>query len=993
MFKLHKIFGFFFFFITLPFVVYPQDKEVYRVQYERYKKVSDRLFNSSDFTFIYGFFKKDSTHIDTLIFNHKRKSLDLIFDHSLQQMPLRKNIWTTMNQELKNATLPRYKNYDLHLFSNKKELSKQLIPNYFLSEKEQDPSRIIHHFERKNLPVVSPLSVPYKEKLTLYNKGIALWHSHGWYYEKELDRWEWQRPRLFKTVEDLLPMTFVINYLLPMLENAGASVFLPRERSIQTHEVVVDNDDSESNFFIHHTSYEVLQKGFAKTTEFLKEENPFYQGTSLKVKSKNDTQTLFSYVPNIPETGYYPVYVSYQSLKKSATKVMYEIHHTGGVSKFSVNQQIGGGTWIYLGTFKFWKGTDADNGSVIVKNNVCKKGKIITTDAVRFGGGMGNISRNGQISQRARYQEGARYYLQYAGFPDSLVWKLNKETNDYKDDLNAHGEWVNYLSGNYYKKRKKQQPKGLGIPIDLALAFHTDAGKTEADSIIGTLAIYNTKEDKGLLPNKMPKILSRDLCDIVQTQIVNDLRKKYTPKWTRRALKDGRYSEAFRPNTPTMLLELLSHQNFYDMQFAHYPDFQFDVSRAIYKGIVKFLSNMQKFEYQIQPLPVTKFSSEITNKQTLLLRWEAQTDPLEPIAEAEKFIVYTKKNNSGYDNGKLVKTNTFELENPEKNVIYSFKVSAINKGGESFPSEELSACITDNTNNKVLIINAFDRLGGASYFEEQKLAGYLPLDEGVAYKYDFYTVGEQYDFNKKSPWLDDDAPGFGASYADKETQIKAGNTFDFPLLHGQAIQNANYSFASASNEAVEQNPDLLDNYFATDLIMGEQKTSYFPNNDSIKHYEVFTEKLLSTLNQFTKKGGNIFISGAYIGSDALTNKKDSVVAELLKFKIKTDNACKKGTFHFTDTTLNVKFGQYQFNTKHHKKIYKAECVDAIEPADKEAKTFIRYSENNKSAGVIFSKNYKVIAMGFPFETILNEEHRNKLMKEILIFFDKTEKNE
>ena len=32
---------------------------------------------------------------------------------------------------------------------------------------------------------------------------IALWQSHGWYFEPELNRWEWQRARVWQTVEDL----------------------------------------------------------------------------------------------------------------------------------------------------------------------------------------------------------------------------------------------------------------------------------------------------------------------------------------------------------------------------------------------------------------------------------------------------------------------------------------------------------------------------------------------------------------------------------------------------------------------------------------------------------------------------------------------------------------------------------------------------------------------------------------------------------------------
>ncbi len=87
----------------------------------------------------------------------------------------------------------------------------------------------------------------------LSGKSIALWHSHGYYFEMNLDRWEWQRARLFGTVEDISVMGYVLPYLTRMLENAGANVFLPRERDTQTNEVIVDNDisDGASEVVLH----------------------------------------------------------------------------------------------------------------------------------------------------------------------------------------------------------------------------------------------------------------------------------------------------------------------------------------------------------------------------------------------------------------------------------------------------------------------------------------------------------------------------------------------------------------------------------------------------------------------------------------------------------------------------------------------------------------------------------------------------------------------
>ncbi len=37
------------------------------------------------------------------------------------------------------------------------------------------------------------------------------------------------------------------------------------------------------------------------------------------------------------------------------------------------------------------------------------------------------------VSQRPKYQEGARYYLQSAGMPDTLVYLLNKTKIDYSN--------------------------------------------------------------------------------------------------------------------------------------------------------------------------------------------------------------------------------------------------------------------------------------------------------------------------------------------------------------------------------------------------------------------------------------------------------------------------------------------------------------------------------------------------------------------------------
>lgn len=59
---------------------------------------------------------------------------------------------------------------------------------------------------------------------------------------------------------------------------------------------------------------------------------------------------------------------------------------------------MGGGTWIYLGTFPLEAGY-SDTEPVVTLSNLSKTaGKIITADAVKIGGGMGNIARSDRRS-------------------------------------------------------------------------------------------------------------------------------------------------------------------------------------------------------------------------------------------------------------------------------------------------------------------------------------------------------------------------------------------------------------------------------------------------------------------------------------------------------------------------------------------------------------------------------------------------------------------
>ena len=986
----------------------PHVKEIPQYDYDKMNAVTKRIHKKIECFLQSCIEEKDPvkisrfTRIDSVLVDEKNDHVDIYMNRFFSRIPFREENTRKIYAAIRDEIGWRDNKFSFTVYTTNNRIE-ELIPNFYRSDTASYDKSRLAKIKGKIPPVVQNINKKWDITQGLYHKHIALWHSHGWYYNSRLDRWEWQRARLFQSVEDLGSMSYTLPYIVPMLENAGAYVFLPRERDLQTHEVVIDNDSyMELNpNYIEKTAGDSIgwHTGFSPgfsigNPPYDSLVNPFSLGSYRWVKANIRPTAEINWIPNIPEEGHYAVYISYASSTSRVTDAHYTVYHTGGKTEFLVNQQMGGGTWIYLGAFIFRKGLHPDSGKVVLTNESKEVGKNLSADAVRFGGGMGNIIREGKISGRPRYEEAARYYMQYAGMPDTLVYTLSASENDYKDDYQGRGEWVNYLKGAPFGPNRNRMEEGLGIPIDLSLAFHTDAGISPSDTVIGTLSIFCTLDAETLLvfPDSVSRFANRDFADILQSEIVEDIRKLHDPSWSRRELLDSDYSEVLRPNVPSALLELLSHQNFLDMQYFLDPRFKFDVSRSIYKAILKFLAIQNKEKFVIQPLPIKNFVAEFKNPGEVALRWKPRLDPLEETAKPETYILYQREGNNNFDNGSLIKDTSAVVRNLSPEVIYSFKVTAVNKGGESFPSEILSVCWFANDRKPVLIINAFDRVSGPEVIDTESFRGFADfLDAGVPDKYDLSHVGMQFDFIPNSKWMDNDAPGFGSSYADMETQIIPGNTFDYPYIHGKAIQAIGKSFVSASDEAIEDGDVNLSDYTSVDLILGEEKKTTWPKNNKIIDFKTFPNSLQRRISSFCKTGGNLFITGAYVGTDIfqippIDSTDIKFARETLKYFHRTNYAAKNGDVYVNDPDFKSVLSDFHFNTAYNPNIYTVEAPDAIEPADSLAHTIFRYTENNMSAAVAYDGAYKIIIFGFPFETISNEESRNRIMRAVFKFF-------
>ena len=905
--------------------------------------------------------------------NEENKTIDIDTNDVFGAQPFTDRIVNSIYASVSRCLPDEYKSYKLNLYSEGRPLT-ELIPNQY--RKSVDKSRLWNGVNYNGEPWTFNASKPYTFKYGLQNHHISVWASHGRYYSIAENSWKWQRPYLFSTTEDLLTQTFVVPFLIPMLENAGAVVYSPRERSWQREEIIVDNDAPSANGLyqekqVKNPWQQSQHPGFANAKNvYYDDENPFVSGSARMISTvPNKSKASFTkWIPNIKKSGMYEVYVSYQTLEGAVNDANYTVYHGGVATHVKVNQRMGGGTWVYVGRYFFNAGESEKN--CVVLSNLSAHNGVVSADAVRFGGGMGNISRGegneGEplISRLPRYLEGARYSTQWYGIPYSFYSSYGGE-DDYKDDINSRSYATNYLAGGSVYMPNAD---GKKVPIELSLAVHSDAGYKN-NALVGTLGIATTNGVTGetIYPSGLSRKASLDFASMLTDGVATELSRIYKVNWSRRESYDKNYSESNRPAVPSAIIETLSHQNFMDMIYAHDPWFKFNMSRSIYKAILRYVSFEHGCKYIVSPLAPNNFFMEFTGKNEITLKWNAVKDSLEATAVPTGYIVYTRIGNGDFDNGEFVKKTSF-TKKLKSGVVYSFRVTAVNKGGESFPTEILSACRANTSYRPLLIVNGFDRLSGPEVIEKKDSVGFdLYKDIGVPYIQTPEYSGAQKYFNPNRGG-DESAEGLGRSGYELANTMIAGNTFDYVYVHGAAL-SSNYSFVSCSRSALENGNVDLSKYPMVDIILGLQKRT----KHSFKDFKTFNGSLRSKISSYFSKGGSLLVSGAYIGTDMNSSSDRSFLAQTLhcvyggslRSKVNISNAEEK-------FSIEQDLGQ---NT------YAVQSMDCLKPLNG-AQSIFKYS-GGSSAGVLFQGTHsRSIALGFPIESIKDKAVLKRIMLKI-----------
>lgn len=914
--------------------------------------------------------------VKSCTFNHRNKTVTITLSDNFSRQQFRTAIVERIRDGVKKVLPDSFRSYRILVYSNNKEIE-SLIPNRYRPYIDQE--MLWNGTRYTGTPWITNETKAFHVTRGLGGVHLSVTPSHGYYFDnREKQIWKWQRPALWCTREDLLSQSFVYPYLIPMLENAGAVVTAMRERDWQTDCVVTDDQSGRKSYQEQNSRGNRWKS--VRTNGYSPRFGRIVNDSSATVRvvgsgsGRSSESASVTWSPEIPKSGNYSVYVTYHTFSNSVSDARYTVFHQGGETTFRVNQKIGGDTWVYLGTFRFEKGR-SEKAMVVLDNNSSEEG-LICADAVRFGGGIGNEERGGSLSGKARYLEGSRYYAKFSGAPDSVFLKYDG-LDDYNEDIQTRPRMTNWLSGGSIFNPTES---GANVPIELSFALHTDAGVRLGDSIVGSLGICTTQKKDGILATGLTRDVSRDLADQVLSELKRDIEAASGRPWTIRGVLDGNYCESREPQMPSTLLELLSHQNFYDLKYAFDPTFRFVTSRAIYKSILKYVSFMHGLQYTVQPLPVDHFMiTENKENRSLTLSWQPVYDPIEPSARPDGYVVYTSIDGLAFDNGIAVRHPYYELV-PEPGHVYSFKVTALNGGGQSMPSETLSACLNNRAKGTILVVNGFQRLSGPATVESSSRLGFdLEADAGVQYMSSPIFCGIQKVFDRSHVLMSEEEE-LGFSGDELDGTLLTGNTFNYPFIHGMSIAaGKEYSFVSCSREAVQDSLVMLKDYPLTDLILGLQKRT---PNDTImgNDFRTFPPILMQMVRDYCINGGRLLVSGSYVGSDLCSTAEGRRFAsDILGFtwsgSIKSNS----------EKSVKGLGDEYSLVTEQGEEVYQLTHPDVIEPVSGAIAIFA-YTDSRFCAGVGQNDRKKnTVTLGFPFESLRGEKIRTKVMSSLISY--------
>ncbi|MGC9520559.1 MAG: N-acetylmuramoyl-L-alanine amidase [Anaerolineae bacterium] len=748
---------------------------------------------------------------------------------------------------------------------------------------------------------------------SLAGKTVYLSAGHGWFWNGS--QWRTQRPPYQGLIEDHNNAEVVTQFLIPYLENAGATVIPVRERDWNAARVIGDNDHGSPTY----TETGTWQEGSRGTG---------YDGGTYRytLATQGEATATATWTVDVPASGEYAVYAWVYPGPNRVPDAHYTVHHAGGSTEVILDQRIHPVTWRYLGTFPFYAGS----ASITLDNRTTQGGTLaVLADAIRVGGGTFNsLSGLSVLAPATTYASTTP--------PSAAPQKPWWETSTFYWsqlmglDPQAWSTFNDVVGRPIYARWHQRTTDADGVYV----SWHTNGSRGTAR---GTVSYVHNNDTYPRTPG------STELQAAVHDELVHDIRVGWDPAWTDRGkgqlnlgelrlLWDTDFAYA---RIPGVLLEIAFHDNYEDALALKEPEFNRLAARAVYQGIVRYFENRDGVDLVLAPEPPTHLHVRNVGGGALRVGW--RPSPVDSIGlrgdAATAYHVYTSPDGFAWGDPLLVSGTEVTLAGLEAGQTRYVRVTGVNAGGESLPTETLGARVGESA--RALIVNGFDRIS----------------------RHGLVTEVDPVEGENLRMWMD---------------QI---NSRSYVVHHGEAIPSA-YAWDSASNEAVADGHVMLTDYEILDWILGEESTD-------VDHTLNSTERALITA--YLARDRSLLISGADLGWDLGAKATDrAFLNEQLRVNYVADNA---GTYtaRTTDGALSG-IGDVHFNAPGE---YNANSPDVLTPLSgaHTVLTYVGGANHGQGAAIAFADGCRrVLSLGLPIETIRLGE-RATLVAKAFSFLD------
>ncbi|NLF00119.1 MAG: hypothetical protein GX601_03990 [Anaerolineales bacterium] len=760
----------------------------------------------------------------------------------------------------------------------------------------------------------------------LTGKTIYISAGHGWLWS-EAYGWRAQRPPYPNApypgpvIEDHNNAEAVNQVLLQYLWNAGADVWPVRERDRRGFDTIVNNDAPGAG------------NSYSETGAWTLSGSPGYDldqpGHTYRFTLVGSQPTATAtWTVAVPTDGEYAVYVWYRHGDNRASDARYTVYHAGGQTVVRVDQTRHGQTWRHIGSFSF----RASAGARITLDNASSGiNKVVIADAVRLGGGT--FDSLAGIDTAVAFPASSLLSGELIGLGVNAIYPPNKPWWEVATFFYAQRQGLDPTTLARYNDviarpiYARWEHAGTGDDA-LFISWHSNGISGYQTTTRGTVSyVYSGTPTEGSLA----------LQAAVHQQLVGDLRAAWDPTWVdlgMRRLDLGEVRELWDADPsvrmPGVLLEVAYHDHPGDTDALKDPRFNVIAARAVYRGIVRYFAERDGNPVVVLPEPPTHLRLANAGGGQVLARWNAP--PVGGAAgggAATGYRVYTSADGLGWSNGVAAAGTSYTLSGLAPGQLVFVRVSAVNAGGESFPTETLGARVGDDPT--LLLVNGFDRTDR------------------------FGTVT-------------DNDPVMGAN---QRLWLNRMNRYNYAVHHGSAIA---IPFNSAANEAVADGLTRLGRYRMVDWILGEESSAD----------ETLSAAERTALTGYLNGGGALFISGTELGWDLVyQGRAPAFYRDYLGADYAGDDAA---TRQVTPASGGIFAGlsAFRFDAPGE---YDADYPDQLSPYGGSRAALTYVGGAGGTAAIQSAQGCRrVVTFGFPFETI-RPEARAAVMARIIDYLD------